>query len=71
MTKAIVIIGTIYGIYRLIALINQQRKCPEDIVLRDVVLGIEKKNTATYDRVIRHLGISEKCQDRAREIGSE
>lgn len=60
-----------YGIYRLIKEIISQRKCPDDQVLKDVVLGIEKKNTEIADRVIMHLGICEECQERAREIGAE
>ncbi|MDF1698466.1 MAG: hypothetical protein P1U56_21625 [Saprospiraceae bacterium] len=61
----------LYGIVKIIIEIINQRKCPEDEELKDVVLGITKKNTASADKVIRHLGICEKCQERAREIGSE
>jgi len=51
--------------------IRAQRKCPDDKVLRKVVLGLIKKNSRTSDQVIRHLGICEECQKRANEIGSE
>jgi len=67
----ILLLIALYGVYRIVREIVNQRKCPHDRDLRDVVLGMEKKSTAKYDRVIRHLGICEKCQDKAREIGSE
>ncbi len=67
----ILILISIYGIYRIVREIINQRKCPHERDLREVVLGIEKKSSARYDRVIRHIGICEKCQERAREIGSE
>lgn len=67
----IVMLISLYGIYRIVREIINQRKCPREKVLRDVVLGIEKKNSETYDKVIRHIGICEECQDKAREIGSE
>ena len=67
----IFILITLYGIYRVVREIIGHRKCPRDSDLRKVVLGITKKNSETADRVILHLGICEKCQERAREIGSE
>jgi len=67
----IFILISIYGIYRIVREIQAQRKCPSDKVLRDVVLGIVKKNSAVSDRVIMHLGVCEDCQERARKIGSE
>ena len=67
----ILILISLYGIYRIVREVKSQRRCPDDKELRDVLLGLIKKNSATSDRVIMHLGICEKCQERAREIGSE
>ena len=67
----ILILISLYGIYRIVREIIGQRKCPRDSELRNVVLGITKKNSETADRVIRHLGICDACQERAKEIGSE
>jgi len=67
----IAVLITLYVVYRIVREVVKQRKCPDDRDLRDVVLGIEKKSTNKYDRVIRHLGICEECQEKAREIGSE
>ena len=71
MILQILILISLYGIYRLVREIIAQRRCPKDKVLKDVVLGVIKKNSETADRVIMHLGICEKCQERAKEIGSE
>ena len=60
-----------YGAVKIVIQIVNQRKCPEDEILRNVVLGITKKNSETAEKVIRHLGICEKCQERVREIGEE
>lgn len=67
----IFIIISLYGIFRIITEILKQRKCPSDRDLRSVILGVEKKNSTISERVIMHLGICEKCQEKAREIGSE
>lgn len=67
----IFILISLYGIYRVIREIRAHRKCPSDNDLRKVVLGIAKKNSTIADKVILHLGICEKCQDKAREIGAE
>ena len=65
------IIVSCYVAYRIIREIIDQKKCPSDRELKDVALGITKKNTARADRVIMHLGICEKCQEKVSEIGSE
>lgn len=65
------LLALVYGIVKVIIEIINQRKCPEDEILKNVVLGITKRNSETTEKVIRHLGICEKCQERAREIGSE
>jgi hypothetical protein len=67
----ILLLIALYGTYRIIREIVLQRKCPDDRELRNVVLGITKKNTEIADRVIMHLGICEKCQEKARDMGSE
>lgn len=61
----------LYGLVKIIMEILDQRKCPKDEDLKDVVLGFTKKNTKKADKIIRHLGICEKCQDKVKEIGSE
>ena len=67
----ILIIIALYTIYKLVREIVNQRKCPSESLLRGVLLGRIKKNTDKADFVIMHLGICEKCQQRAKEIGSE
>ena len=72
MTKTIILILIVlYAVYKVTEIVRSQRKCPEEDVLRDVVLGVVKKESPVYEKVITHLGICDKCQERAREIGSE
>lgn len=61
----------LYGIVRIIMEIVAQRKCPGDEELKNVVLGLTKKNTKSAESIIRHLGICEKCQEKVKKIGAE
>lgn len=61
----------LYGVVKIIMEILDQRKCPKEEDLKHVVLGLAKKNTKQTDKIIRHLGICEKCQQRVKEIGEE
>ena len=42
--------------------IYNQHQCPEETVLKDVVLGRIKKDGPVGQHVIRHLGVCKKCQ---------
>jgi len=58
------------SIHKIIREISAQKKCPKDRDMKRVILGLKNKNSAIVDKVIMHLGICEKCQQRANEIGS-
>jgi hypothetical protein len=55
----IVIISSAYGILKVWF---QQRKCPNDESLIEVISGLAKKNDPETQRIISHLGMCEKCQ---------
>lgn len=67
----ILILIAFYGLYKIVVEIKEQQRCPSDRELKRVVLGLTKKDSAIANRIIMHLGICEKCQERAKEIGSE
>jgi len=52
------------SLIRLIIEIKGQLKCPDEEVLKSVVLG--KKKSAMGDQVIKHLGICNKCRKRVK-----
>lgn len=57
-----------YAVYKIIMEIVQNRKCPEDEVLRRVVLGRTKRDSKKAQKIIRHLGNCSKCQSKVDNI---
>lgn len=64
----ILILMSLYGIYRIIREIAASRKCPNDAELRGVLLGRIGGDTARARKVKQHLGVCEKCRDRVQEL---
>ena len=68
--KCLILVSA-YGIFRIVSEIINNKKCPSDQELRDVALGLVKKNTSKADRIIMHLGGCEKCRAKVKNIGAE
>ena len=59
-----------YGAFKIFAEIKSQKKCPDNDDLKAAVTGSMKKNTSLYNAIILHLGICDKCQEKANKVGS-
>ena len=44
------------------------RKCPDDALLKDVILRKVDRDSKRARTTIRHLGICEKCRDRVHDF---
>lgn len=64
----ILILVTGYSAIKIINEIIKSNRCPEDEILKKVVLGRMNKESPISKNIIKHLGICEKCRDKINEI---
>ena len=58
-----VLVSSAYGIIKIWV---KQRKCPDDDALVEVISGLAKRNDPETQRIISHLGMCKKCQDKVK-----
>ena len=63
-----VLISSAYGIVKLWV---KTKKCPDDEALVEVISGIAKRNDPETERIISHLGMCSKCQEKVRMFNED
>ncbi len=58
-------------VYKAVRRISSQYRHLDKEEIRDVMLNRTDKNSPEYSRIIRHLGICEKCQDKLHNYKNE
>jgi len=53
-----------FGVLNIVGLIRGQKECPSDRDLENYLKGKINKSGFKADKIVGHLGICEKCQER-------